>query len=271
MKPSLTVLAICVVLCTAFKAIDNIISKLGMQEETARYFILKDFTGRFSTSPIEDGDANTDTPGEISEQTKSFQIPDAKLLAAVISGDKRAAAKELCEYVKAYVTSPEFLSAYQRAREAAKPVSEPYSLDAASLEAMKASVAEMEKQYETLKATKQVPEASLEEFRKTTQQMKAKLATQGDPTPNLTRWNKLYPEDPAVIIKARLNEYLQLSATVDFGAQLTGATASNRKFVNPAYEKQSLKWKAIYRAGKDVNEVASAFAKEWLKGPIVSR
>lgn len=76
---------------------------------------------------------------------------------------------------------------------------------------------------------------------------------------------KIYPEDPAIIVKTRLNEYLQLLATVDFDAQLTGTTKNNRKFVKPAYENQSLKWKAIYRAGKDVNEVASAFAKEWLK------
>ena len=272
MKPSLAILAICLVLCTAFKAVENIIAKLGLQEETARYFILKDFIGRFSTSPIDESEGNSDgTFDAIYVQTKSFQIPSARLLSSVIAGDKKVAAKELCEYVKAYVNSPEFLADYQKAREAAKPVSEPYAMDAETLAAQKAAVAEMEKNYETLKASKQVPEASLEEFRKTIVQMKATLATQGEPEPNKKKWLKQFPEDPAVIVKARLNEYLQLLATVDFNAQLTGTTVNNRKFVNAAYEKQTLKWKAIYRAGKDVNDVASAFAKEWLKGPIISK
>jgi hypothetical protein len=71
-------------------------------------------------------------------------------------------------------------------------------------------------------------------------------------------------------VKTRLNEYLELHATVDFNARLTG-TGSNQKFVNPAYEKKSLKWKAIYRAGKDVNDVAAAFAKDWLKGDVISK
>ena len=75
----------------------------------------------------------------------------------------------------------------------------------------------------------------------------------------------MYPEDPSVAVKARLNEYLHILATVDFSAKLAGTNKRNMKFVNPEYEQKSLKWKAIYRAGKDVNDVASSFAREWLK------
>ncbi len=58
-------------------------------------------------------------------------------------------------------------------------------------------------------------------------------------------------------------------ATVDFNAQLNVAERK-RRFVNAAYEAKPLKWKAIYRAGKKVNEVASAFVKDWLKEGIMA-
>ena len=41
-------------------------------------------------------------------------------------------------------------------------------------------------------------------------------------------------------------------------------------FVNPDYEKKSKKWKAIYRAGKEVNDAVTAFVKDWLKGEIIA-
>lgn len=249
-------------IATAFRALDNIIFRLGLQERSARSYILRNMVGRLATSPIEGSDLNL-TDSEY-DQTKVFQIPAAPMLSAIMAGDRTAAARELCDYVKAYVNSPEFRQDYEKLREASKPESEPYAMDAATLQATRESVREMEKQYETLKASKQVPEATLAEFRKSIVGMKAQLAAVTDPTPHLTEWKRLYPEDPTVFVKARLNEYLELLGTVDFNAQVSGSP-KNQKFVNPVYEKKSLKWKAIYRAGKDVNDVAAVFAKEWLK------
>lgn len=262
MKRILILSVVVLTIATAFRSLENIIARLGLQEQNAKSFILRDMVGRLDTTPIDESDLNL-TDSEY-DQTKVFQIPAAPMLTAVITGDRKAAARELCEYVKAYVNSPEFRTDYERIREASKPTEEPAGMDAATLEATKSAVNEMEKQYETLKASKQVPESALAEFKKTIAGMKAKLATMDDPSPYLTRWTKLYPEDPKILVKARLNEYLQLLATVDFDAKTSGSP-KNQKFINPVYEKKSLKWKAIYRAGKDVNEVASAFAKEWLK------
>lgn len=264
MKTTLTILALSLVLCTAL-VVENIIDKLGMQEETAKNFILKDFTGRFSTSPIDEGSSEDDSPGDkIAEETKSFQIPSAKMLSSVVAGDKKGAAKELCAYVKAYVNSAQFKKDYQYAREQAKPTSEPAGMDADQVESVKASIKEMEKGLAELKKSGMAPKDAVAQYEETIKNMKASLPT-GDLSPNETKWKKLYPEDPSPIIKARLNEYLQILATVDFNAKLTGSTRNNQKFANPAYENQTLKWKAIYRAGKDVNDVASAFAREWLK------
>lgn len=266
MKNRTIVSIVLVTVCGAFMVADPIIEKLGMQQEAARASILKNFVGRFATSPIDDGDLLADE--DEYRETKAFQIPPARLLKDVIAGDRTAAAQELCAYVKNYVNSAEFRDAYAKLREGAKPTSEPVRMGADEIASLKEASKEMEKQYEALKASGQLPAASLEQFKvqinQARSQIQAQVAAQSDPTPNATRWNKLYPEDPRVMIKARLNEYLQLLPTVDFNAQVK-TVGSKKKFVNPAYEQKSLRWKAIYRAGKDVNDVAAKFAKEWLQ------
>ena len=68
-----------------------------------------------------------------------------------------------------------------------------------------------------------------------------------------------------------MEAYLALVEKVDFNATLTEPDNYKiRKFTNPAYEKKSPEWKAVYRAGKDVNQVVTEFVKEWLKGEIIS-
>ena len=71
---------------------------------------------------------------------------------------------------------------------------------------------------------------------------------------------KRYPSDAKELIKQRLNEFLDVSATVDFDAQLNG-----RMFANPTYEARSQQWKMCYRAGKQVVAAAREEAQAWLK------
>ena len=71
---------------------------------------------------------------------------------------------------------------------------------------------------------------------------------------------KRYSSDVNELIKQRLNEFLELSATVDFDAQLNG-----RMFANPAYEAKSQQWKMCFRCGKEVITAAREEAKAWLK------
>ena len=71
---------------------------------------------------------------------------------------------------------------------------------------------------------------------------------------------KKYPSDPKDMIKKRLEDFLTLSATVDFDATLN----SGRMFSNPEYEKKDPAWKMCYRAGKDVVEAAREEAQKWL-------
>ena len=66
------------------------------------------------------------------------------------------------------------------------------------------------------------------------------------------------------LLKKKLNNLVSEAATVDFAAQ-TVAAGSRKKFVNPAYEKKSDLWKAMFRAGKAPTLAASDMAKVWLK------
>ena len=108
----------------------------------------------------------------------------------------------------------------------------------------------MEANLPKMKAAK-MPASAIQQMEQAIIHMKKQIAAQSDPTPNLTLWKKLYPEDAAVAVKNRLNEYLALTATVNFTAVTTGS-GKNKRFADPAYEAKGPKWKAVYRAGKEV-------------------
>ena len=71
---------------------------------------------------------------------------------------------------------------------------------------------------------------------------------------------KRFPADAKELIKQRLTEFLEVSATVDFDAQLNGSM-----FANPTYEAKSQQWKMCFRAGKAVVTAAREEAQTWLK------
>lgn len=250
---------------TAYGMNSDIFDQLSLQKQRANVYILNDFAGDWTT----DGDFGSN-PGTGSDwqsvdfQLKQFQIPSSRSLPSIIKGDKIGAAKELCAYVRQYVESPEFLAAYKAKREKSKPSTEPYRPDAATIGAQKASLKQTEAQYVQLKKNKMIPASALAQMEQGIAEMKKQIGEWDDPAPNKTRWEKMYPEDASVMIKNRLEEYLAIAATVDFNATLTPA-GRKQKFTNPAYENQSLKWKAIYRAGKDVNDTVMIFVKDWLR------
>ncbi|MDZ4795297.1 MAG: hypothetical protein SGI83_13535 [Bacteroidota bacterium] len=244
---------------TAWKMADDIISKLGMEQEAAKNYIISNIIGRFSDEPmeggVEDGPANS-----VYAQLKSFRLPTAKLLPAIITGDKAAAAKELCSYIKEYVGTEEFMNGYKKLKESSMPLTDRGS----SLTTLKRNSEVIRKNIKNYpNDTKYVAEQQkvLDENEK---RLTALLDAAKKPFLNKDKWEKAYPADPSVLIKKRLQEYLQLSATVDFTAKLTG-TGKKQTFLNPVYEKKSLKWKAIFRAGKEVNDVVTVLVKEWLK------
>lgn len=251
---------------TAFKIADDIIAKLGMQQRDAQMNIVNNLVGSFSTGAM---DINEDDHSQLAYmQMNSFQMPYATMLKNVIQGDKAAAAKELCNYVKRYINSEEFITDYNNRREEVMPLSDKGS----SLTTLKKNKIMYEKNIANYKTdTKYVAEQQklMDENQK---RIDALIEESKKPFEGKANWEKKYPADPSVLVKKRLEEYLQLVATVDFNAALTEPDKYKvKKFTNPAHEKKSLKWKAIYRAGKEVNEVVIAFVKDWMKGEIIAK
>ncbi len=242
---------------SAFKITNEIIERLGMEQKSAQWFILNNFVGSFSTGPVSNSDESED---------ESFKIPYVKMLPSIISGDKTGVAKELCDYVKKYVSSEAFIADYNKRREEALPL----MADGKTIATLRGNIIVYGKNIKNYKTdTKYVAEQQLL-LDADQKSLDAMLETAKKPFPDKELWEKAYPSDPTILVKKKLQEYLQLVATVDFTAKLT-TTGDRAKFVNPVYEKKNLKWKAIYRAGKEVNDVVTVFVKEWLKGEIIPK
>jgi hypothetical protein len=78
------------------------------------------------------------------------------------------------------------------------------------------------------------------------------------------KWEEEYPANVNSFIKKRLQRYLDIVNTVDFSAALKDVNGK-KKFVNSAYEYKPADWKKVYRAGKEVNDVAKSFVTNWIK------
>ena len=70
---------------------------------------------------------------------------------------------------------------------------------------------------------------------------------------------KAYPPESDDMIKKRLTDFMDISATVDFEAEVVGG-----QFVKEEYQKKNSWWKMCYRAGKEVVNAAREEAQKWL-------
>lgn len=271
----IVILATVLLTSTAFYMGDHVLTRLGIKEDIARQHILGNLVGNHSADPI-DVSVVEDHGGAVEQSAvheyKGFRIPRAYLLANILQDDKSAIARELCTYVKEYVNSTDFLAEYEKNRAAVKPVSEPWRSNKEQIEDMKSSLEKSENDIEKAKKSGILNAPQIAQMNAALDQQRKQIDQFSDPTPNKTLWEKQYPADPAVILKQRMQEYLDLVATVDFNAALTGPDKYNvKKFTNPEYEKKGPKWKAVYRAGPEVNGAVTLFVKEWLKGPIIDK
>ncbi|GAB3903353.1 hypothetical protein GCM10028803_31650 [Larkinella knui] len=65
------------------------------------------------------------------------------------------------------------------------------------------------------------------------------------------------------VLKQRLNEFIALTGSVDFDAQLM-KRGSKMEFVNPEYRTKSSNWKLLFRMGKEPVLAARSFAQNWV-------
>jgi len=215
----------------------------------------------------------------------SYGAKSAKNIAA---GDKAAVAKDLLTYTKQYLGSDEFKKEYEKSRQGTKPM-EPWRKTAKSKdEIRKEKVAELEKSIADLEKNmgtftpdiKKVMQpllesqkATLKDYKDPNSQM-IEMMAEGEKSSvendwklyreQVKRWKEEYPANANLFIKKRLQQYLDIQSTVDFSAAVKDVNGK-KKFVNSTYEYKPADWKKVYRAGKEVNDVARQFATGWIK------
>lgn len=207
-------------------------------------------------------------------------------IKSITSGNKAMLAKDLLSYTKTYLNSAPVKAAYSKERESVKPYA-PVVKTVTKEDIRTEQIAGMKKAINNTEAMiKQFPDMeksarkSILEFEKTIKDFEkpdskiievlyqGKLAegkmNEDRYNESLRDWEKNYPVDYRLKLRSYLEKYTATAATVDFDAALT-EKYNKKVFVNPVYEGKNDEWKMIFRAGKEVYEVAKPFADQWLK------
>lgn len=213
-----------------------------------------------------------------------LDISGAKNAKNIVLGNRTAVAKDLLAYVKQYVNSGPFINEYSALKESNKPEDNkpktPEEIRNETVAAYKKSVAEMEEAIKKADAnTKPVFQQVLEQSKKLLKDAEdpnnksmagyAKAypdmvkASQESYAGQLKEWEEQYPANHMLFVKRRLDQFLEETKDIDFAAELVTQNG-RKKFVNPAYEKKSNRWKMAFRAGKEVVEPARAFVQLWI-------
>jgi hypothetical protein len=200
-----------------------------------------------------------------------LNIPAFRALTKIATGSRAEKAKEYCNYIKNYITSPEFAQRYEKLRQIAKPKTTPQPVDQENKKAMKTMYEDMLKQFEQMQ--KEAPAEMKANYQKGIDEYKKILKDLDDPNPELTRWTKEYPESPNTRIRNTLEKFLDITKDVDFKAQLKPGYGGKMYFVNPAYESKPSIWKMCFRGGAEATATVRQFAQDWLKelGAVGSR
>jgi len=231
---------------------------------------------------LEDGKAFMFT--SLQSGNLGYYIKNAKSIA---QNDRIAITNELIAHAKKYVASDEFKRRYEDNRKLRKP-KDPYLIET-SVEEIRAQektmienqikLAESNVNHPNPKVRNGVP-AAIEKWKK---ELKAlddpnnpriqSILKQNQAMNDASRehYNKElqkidadFPPNPQVQIKRRLQEILDITADVDFNAELK-EVGKLKVFVNPVYEKKSKDWKLAFRGGKELTELVRASAKKWLQ------
>lgn len=216
-----------------------------------------------------------------------LDVYSARNAKNIAIGDRAAVVKDLLAYTKQFVNSDAFRKEYASARAASKPIA-PEAKVISKENIRKEKIAETEKSIKGAEKTSKEMGAEMEKALKPTidllkkdledykspnsknvemiyqNDLREQADRQRDYEERLVKWEKNNPVDCKVVIKQRLQKYIELASTVDFNAELK-VVGKKKKFVNPQYEGKANDWKTIFRAGKEVYDVAKPFAEQWLK------
>ena len=212
----------------------------------------------------------------------------AKTAKNIVAGEKAAVTKDLLTYTKQYINSEEFKKEYEKSRQGTRPMEPSRKTAKTKEEIRKEKIAELEKSIKDVEKNmpsftpevKKVMEPLLETQKNTLKDYKdpdsemIEMMAQGEKmsvendwkyyNEQVKKWEGEYPANANVFVKRRLQQYLDIVGTVDFSATLKDVNGK-KKFVNAAYEYKPADWKKVYRAGKEVNDVAKPFVSGWIK------
>lgn len=185
-------------------------------------------------------------------------------------------------WMKTYVNSAPFKTAYAQASENAKPMA-PDAQETVDQELKRKQDEQLKDLAESRKMLAIVPAAerpAMEQMLKdmeaqikspdTTQMLRMQIelerkdrsAAHAD---DMKKWQEDYPGNPLVLVARGLQEFLTTSADVDFAAKLVRSPSGQMRFENADYESKSREWKLCFRAGREAVGAARAAATAWLK------
>ncbi|HYF30751.1 MAG TPA: hypothetical protein VD993_06505 [Chitinophagaceae bacterium] len=260
------IIALLVVSATAFwsfRTINNkyndILTALGIPPSMAKDNVFRSFLGGY------------------------FSQPSNPAYKTYPAGKRAAAVQQLGMFVKSYLMSAEFQKKYEENYEMSKPRA-PKTVEERINEIITGYKDDLKKSEERLK---KAPDNLKSIYEESIVQYKKRIAIYEDKNhPEHAKYMKIlqngyegelryyqsrideldkkYPKDIKVFIKMRLEEFLRISADVDFDAELV-QQGKLKKFVNPEYERKHPNWKYCFRAGRETIEAARKFADQWLK------
>lgn len=256
------IIALCLLLCSfvAHRLADDFLKQLGIAK--------KDADDKITQSILGGG-------------LDLYGVKNAKNIAL---GNRKAVVLDLLAYTRKQVTSPSFVKEYNAIRENHKPKDyvpqTPEQLKADYITRAKESVTQTEESLRKADASMKTTFQQLADAAKKTLKEAEdpnnrvyvnytrnyeKLVEQAKESnaANAAQFEKRYPTNHLHYVKKRLQEFMDVTASIDYNAELK--TKDGKKmFVNPAYERKDSRWKMAFRAGKEVVEPAREFVHQWI-------
>lgn len=213
----------------------------------------------------------------------SLSIPYSKTIKTLASGSRASAVKEIGEYIKKHVSSPEYIAAFKREREESKPqppenadeyikrrIEETKQDIASTEESMKKASGDMKKLFEAtlkmqkdqLKILSNPNDPSFILYGGKTKEMQQEEMDRYQQ--DLKEYEQNFPADPKILTRTRLKQFLEMTADINFDAKLVSDGRGKMKFADPALERKDNQWKMCFRSGKETITAARAFAQQWL-------
>ncbi len=209
-----------------------------------------------------------------------------KNIKALANGDRSVITRDLLNYTKTYLNSAEVKAAYAEERGAAKPAAPELAkftkeqIRDREVANLKKSIGEVEQLLKEYPEMEKTMRPSINELNKTIKEYMAPgsklvdIMHMGQVEDNkykerqyaedLEKWEADYPSDHRIKLRNHLQKYLSIANTVDFNATLI-EKRGKMIFEKSEYEGKDHEWKMIFRAGKEVYQVAKPFAEQWLK------